>query len=340
MACTAVDAAPEDDQLQRCHLAVVGTVQFLSAVHGLKEQLEDPTLAEKSYKSRLALTAAKGSVSEARLSMPQRTAWQVTIPQVKPLSPGEILGCTAPRLASGVDALLYVGDGRFHLESIMIANPTVPAYRYDPYSKRLTREEYDHELMRRTRADAINQAKRTLHNLDQNASDSQDAPTWALVLGTLGRQGSLSVLSSVTSILPLQSTVPLLLSELSPAKLALLGPQVGAYVQTSCPRLSIDWGAAFSRPLLSPYEANVAFGKAESAWSRPRVTLTAPQQPMSANATEDYPMDFYADHSLGKWTPRWHVGQAAAERDAKRRARQAERTRLSEQAPSAQVAVH
>lgn len=25
----------------------------------------------------------------------------------------------------------YLGDGRFHLESIMIANPEIPAYRYD-----------------------------------------------------------------------------------------------------------------------------------------------------------------------------------------------------------------
>lgn len=24
----------------------------------------------------------------------------------------------------------YLGDGRFHLESIMIANPEIPAYRY------------------------------------------------------------------------------------------------------------------------------------------------------------------------------------------------------------------
>ena len=28
-----------------------------------------------------------------------------------------------------LDAVLYFGDGRFHLESIMIANPTVPAFR-------------------------------------------------------------------------------------------------------------------------------------------------------------------------------------------------------------------
>ena len=33
------------------------------------------------------------------------------------MSPGEILGCTAPKMCD-VDILIYVGDGRFHLESI------------------------------------------------------------------------------------------------------------------------------------------------------------------------------------------------------------------------------
>lgn len=33
---------------------------------------------------------------------------------------------------------------RFHLEAIMIANPTIPAYRYDPYARVFTRERYDH----------------------------------------------------------------------------------------------------------------------------------------------------------------------------------------------------
>jgi 2-(3-amino-3-carboxypropyl)histidine synthase len=37
-------------------------------------------------------------------------------------STGEILGCTSPRI-EGADVLVYLGDGRFHLESAMIANP-------------------------------------------------------------------------------------------------------------------------------------------------------------------------------------------------------------------------
>jgi hypothetical protein len=57
----------------------------------------------------------------------------LTIPKVRPLSPGEVLGCTAPVLAEqglgDADALVFVADGRFHLEAIMIANPQLPAYR-------------------------------------------------------------------------------------------------------------------------------------------------------------------------------------------------------------------
>ncbi|KAF6003713.1 Diphthamide biosynthesis protein 1 [Cyanidiococcus yangmingshanensis] len=79
----------------------------------------------------------------------------VSAPQTRPLSRGELLGCTAPVLGSDhgaqdddvsageMTAVVYVGDGRFHLESAMIHNPQVEEfYRYDPYAKQLTREFY------------------------------------------------------------------------------------------------------------------------------------------------------------------------------------------------------
>jgi hypothetical protein len=82
--------------------------------------------------------------------------YALTVPQSRPLSPGELLGCTAPRLAPGAhDALLYVADGRFHLEAAMVANPELPAYRYDPYAKALTRERYRIEEMHGLRQAAI-----------------------------------------------------------------------------------------------------------------------------------------------------------------------------------------
>jgi 2-(3-amino-3-carboxypropyl)histidine synthase len=79
--------------------------------------------------------------------------------------------------------------------------------------------------------------------------------------------------------------VPILLSELSPAKLALFAPHVSTFLQTSCPRLSIDWGYAFDRPLLSPYEASIAVGRSRSWMEQDETHQVA------------YAMDFYAADS-------------------------------------------
>lgn len=68
----------------------------------------------------------------------------------------------------------------------MIANPTIPAFRYDPYSKKLTRERYDHQEMRTLRGDAVKKARGTIGE----GEGQVDAPSWGVVLGTLGRQGN------------------------------------------------------------------------------------------------------------------------------------------------------
>lgn len=52
--------------------------------------------------------------------------------------------------------------------------------RYDPYSKVFSQEHYSHERMHRARQDAIRTAT--------------TARCWGLILGTLGRQGSPSIL--------------------------------------------------------------------------------------------------------------------------------------------------
>ena len=155
----------------------------------------------------------------------------------------------------------------------MIANPTVPAFRYDPYSKKFTREVYDHTEMRGLRGEAVKAARKNL--------DDQGSGSWAVLLGTLGRQGSLAVLKSIQNSLPADS--------------------LSTFIQTSCPRLSIDWGYAFSRPLLSPYEASVAVGRVKG-WGG--LSLDNGKEGGKLEGEGDYPMDFYADNSLGDWTPR------------------------------------
>lgn len=86
-------------------LGLVSTIQFVSTLHAVSTRLQ-----EDGYK--------------------------VTVPQFKPLSPGEVLGCTAPQMLCA-DAVVYLGDGRFHLEAAMIANPRLEAYRWRYYRKTL-----------------------------------------------------------------------------------------------------------------------------------------------------------------------------------------------------------
>ncbi|KAG9307256.1 hypothetical protein G9A89_017084 [Geosiphon pyriformis] len=218
-------------------LVVVGTIQFVTAIQVTKKALDNDYL--------------------------------ITAPQAKPLSPGEILGCTSPKLKNQ-DALIYLGDGRFHLESIMIANPDIPAFRYDPYTKKFTREHYDHSEMLSLRKHAIKVAK--------------TAKNFGLILGTLGRQGSPKVMQYLEDKLSSRGLnyTCVLLSEIFPDKLEQFN-DIDAWIQIACPRLSIDWGYAFSKPLLTPYEASVALDSID--WQ------------------EQYPMDFYANDSLGPWTP-------------------------------------
>lgn len=226
-------------------IAAVGTIQFNATLHGLKPVLEN-------------------------------AGFRVLIPQIMPLSKGEILGCTSPQLAAAeVDILLYLGDGRFHLESAMIQNPCIPAYRYDPYSRVLSRERYDHEEMASLRRDAIRSA--------------QTAKKWGIILGALGRQGNPNTMAMIENELDKRGIpfVNMLLSEIFPGKLAAM-PDVECWIQIACPRLSIDWGYAFARPLLTPYEALVALGVRED-WGKANNGV--------------YPMDFYAKDGLGRTKP-------------------------------------
>lgn len=226
-------------------LALFGTIQFNPAVQSMKHKLENP-------------------------ENPEDKIIYVTPPQIKPLSRGEVLGCTSPHFdTSQYDAMVYIGDGRFHLESAMIHNPHMPAYRYDPYSRKFTRERYDQNEMVSARRDAVETAK--------------GAKKIGLILGALGRQGNPVTLRNLEAELKKhgKTVVKIILSEIFPKKLAMF-EDIDAFVQVACPRLSIDWGYAFSKPLLTPYEA--------------MVMLEEDQQ----FTKEFYPMDYYAQDGYGR----------------------------------------
>lgn len=87
-----------DKQTQLTRLALVSTIQFVAALQRLKEDLSIDFSSSPSYSG----SSIGESSSQPRL---WTGAYNITIPRSKPLSPGEILGCTAPTLQD-VDALM------------------------------------------------------------------------------------------------------------------------------------------------------------------------------------------------------------------------------------------
>lgn len=55
--------------------------------------------------------------------------------------------------------MLFIADGRFHMEAALIANPDYVAYQYNPYTKVLSIEEYDHAMMKDIRFKEIDKSK-------------------------------------------------------------------------------------------------------------------------------------------------------------------------------------
>lgn len=119
----------------------------------------------------------------------------IIIPQTKPRSNGEVLGCTSPKInVNNLNneenknnqeqlKIIFLCDGRFHMESAMIANPEFEFYQYNPFLKVMTLEKYDVELMKQIRQDMIKRCK--------------DCKTIGIIFGILGRQGNPEILSVI-----------------------------------------------------------------------------------------------------------------------------------------------
>lgn len=265
------------------NFVMAGTIQFSNAIRAVKPELEG-------------------------------LGFRVLIPQAKPLSAGEVLGCTAPSVKLEVcevgkeDVIVFVADGRFHLEAFMIANPGLQTFRYDPYLGKLVLEEYDHKGMKEDRRRAIEKAFK--------------AKSWGIVLGTLGRQGSPRVMERLEGKMKEKGLdyMVVLISELSPKKIELFGDAVDAWIQIACPRLSIDWGDAFKKPLLTSFEAEIALGDLPGWWERKarcngNVECVSSEGCCQNESVQgvDYPMDYYAQDG-GEWNSCYSKKSARAQR--------------------------
>ena len=164
--------------------------------------------------------------------------------------PGQVIGCdysNAKSIASDVEAFLFVGGGRFHALGVALSTskPTIVA---DPYEKRAFSVDEEARKILRQRWASIEEAKK--------------AKTFAVLVGLKPGQKRLEEALSIKEKLEKSGKKAHLFAIKSITPEALMNfPIVDAYVNTACPRLSLDDASKFRKPVLTINETFVVVGK-------------------------------------------------------------------------------
>jgi 2-(3-amino-3-carboxypropyl)histidine synthase len=164
-----------------------------------------------------------------------------------------VTGCNytnVKSIADEVDAFLFVGGGRFHALGIALAasKPTIIA---DPYEGRAYSISENAQKIVKQRWASIEQALK--------------AKVFGVLVGLKPGQLHLDVALRVKETIEKSGKTCCLLAikEVTPESL-LEFPTIDAYVNTACPRISLEAPAKFSKPVLAVNEFMVVAG--EVSW--------------------------------------------------------------------------
>jgi len=168
---------------------------------------------------------------------------------------GQVIGCdysNAQAVMNDVDAFLFVGGGRFHAVGVALATskPTIVA---DPYERRAFSVDADAQRIRRQRWTSIEEAKKgerfgVIIGLKSGQKRMEEA---------LQIRDKLKMAGKKTTLLAVREVTPEALMEF---------PTLNAYVNTACPRVSLDDATKFRKPVLTTNEALVVAG--ELTWEQ------------------------------------------------------------------------
>ena len=164
--------------------------------------------------------------------------------------PGQVIGCNfsnAQSISEQVEAFLFIGGGRFHAIGVALttAKPTIIA---DPYEKRAYPIHDEVPRILKQRWASISEAKGAenfgvLIGLKSGQKRVREAVKIKEKLQKSGRKATLLALREITSNALMQF------------------PNIDAFVNTACPRLSLDDTPNFLKPILSLNEALVMLGE-------------------------------------------------------------------------------
>jgi 2-(3-amino-3-carboxypropyl)histidine synthase len=167
--------------------------------------------------------------------------------------PGQVIGCdysNVKSVANGVEAFLFIGGGRFHALGVALSTskPTIIA---EPYENRAYSIDEEAQKILKQRWACIEEA--------------EHAKTFGVLIGLKLGQKRLDDALKIKEIAEKNGKTAFLFAirEISPEAL-LEFPSVDAYVNTACPRISLDTPSKFLKPVLTINEFMVVAG--ESSW--------------------------------------------------------------------------
>jgi len=166
---------------------------------------------------------------------------------------GQVIGCdysNVKSVANDVDAFLFIGGGRFHALGIALSTskPTVIA---DPYENRAYSIDKEAQTVLKQRWACIEEAGH--------------AKTFGVLIGLKLGQKRLDEALKIKEIAEKNGKAAFLFAvrEILPEALMEF-PSVDAYVNTACPRISLDAPSKFLKPVLTVNEFMVVAG--ETSW--------------------------------------------------------------------------
>jgi 2-(3-amino-3-carboxypropyl)histidine synthase len=163
---------------------------------------------------------------------------------------GQVIGCNfsnAQSISKEVEAFLFVGGGKFHAIGVALATakPTIIA---DPYEKRA----YPIQ----------DEVQRVIKQRWANISEAKEAENFGVLIGLKSGQKRIKEVVKIKEKLQKSGRKATLLALREITSNALMQfPNIEAFVNTACPRLSLDGTPSFLKPILSLNETLVMLGE-------------------------------------------------------------------------------
>jgi 2-(3-amino-3-carboxypropyl)histidine synthase len=208
-------------------------------------------MLEKYRKIGLATTVQHVQTLDAAREILLRAHKTVIVGDARRLDyPGQVVGCdysNVKSIARDVDAVLFIGGGKFHALGVALSTgkPTIVA---DPYE---------------TRAFSVNtEAEKIIKQRWACIEEARKAKTFGVLVGLKPGQKRLDEALSVKQKLEASGkTVYLLAAKEITPEILMEFPTIQAYVNTACPRISLDETSKFPKPMVTVNEVSVAAGE-------------------------------------------------------------------------------